>query len=343
MKKRLLIMMLALSVSATVFSGCGDSDNSSRREERQESKKDKDDKKEKKKDKDKDKDKEDDLDPDNIEVSDKESTVYKGTVEVKEEDYESKQDYTLNINEDGSFELFETYNYTDNYNITYYYAGAWEESEEGFSLIYDEEDGSFINFLVTLEGDEIVKVEEKYDDVDFTEIVGTYTCDTKEYGAVELTIDEEGNATFVCDECTLEGYVMQIDDRWDVMVSSNDESEDIYIDWFVDFNGDEFTYQTYTGALYGKYEGEYEMSGELGNITIAVDGDGMASSTIKLDGKSIDFTGSIYADDGEYSGNYMTVYLDATESAYSLYLEVFEEQGAYSYSGTVTYTMDKES
>ena len=315
MKKRIVAIFTIITAFSFVLNGCGKGNDDKSESEKSSS--------------------DNEVDESNELISEDEESfvVYLGTVETEDN---SPINYTCYIRENGTAELYQEYLYSDNYSSTYHYIGTYEETDKGYNIIYSE-DESYTCFEVSLEGDVITNVAEKYDSVDYSEIVGKYTGETEEFGEVTITIDADGTGTFKTSEETYEATVIFINDRWDLMVY-DDLTGGYLVDWYIDFDEDSFTYEQYAVALYKEYEGVYEADGELGKITISVDECGNATCTLKYDGAKREFFGSIIVDnyDDSESEPEIGFFLNADDK-YDLSITLEKtEDGTYSYIGSIT-------
>ena len=153
------------------------------------------------------------------------------------------------------------------------------------------------------------------------EIVGKYICEDSELGTLQLKIEEDGTAVLDTENNSLSGYINLYEEKhWNLMV--DDYENDIYYDWIVEFEDNEFSYITYKELLYGKYAGTYDISGDLGVITVEVDKCGVASADVEIEGKKYKFTGDIYTENDKISGIYLTYKNGKKSEDYTLDLSI---------------------
>ena len=271
---------------------------------------------------------------------------YEGTVV----DEGVKSDYTVEILDDGSVKILEMYQSNKNCYSTYtYFADSYEKEDEYIKIPFRYDDGSFINFKVYLDDNgAITKVIENYDDdSDTSKIAGTYTRkDDDNYGDMTLTVDNEGGAVLETEEMTYYGVIYIFDGEWD-FVGDNDKDDVLdydlveSVDLYIYFDNDSFTYKSYAETRYENYAGTYKMVGDLGNISLSVDGAGNASCTATVEGQTMNFTGSFdYYEDSYTNDTTYDAYLTSDDGMYSLSLSFVDlGDGTYNYQGSVSKTL----
>lgn len=228
----------------------------------------------------------------------------------------------------GNEAIFESKLDYGDYTSTQVYKGVYEMSSDHVSFTYvsqDEEPWTFARTFY-LEGDEVVEVSDG--DTDFSEIVGEYTNNDEMYGLLTLTVEKSGKVQLTGDGFSLEGYVIFLNDKWDMM-ASNDEFN---FDWYIDFDGDKFTYVDYYSDTtdYAPYAGVFTASGDFGPIDFTLGEDGSASCEVTIDGVKYSFDGYYYPDTAAQEVSEIHVYGDV----YSLQLQIVNLGGGeYNYSG----------
>lgn len=320
MKKKLMTLLVAISAMALVLTACGGKkteDNSKSRADSSES--------------------EGAVSENGLEGKSKSDDfiVYQGSVSSEES---CDVNYTCYVRDDNTADIYEEYCYSDLYKLTYFYTGDYEETKDGIKIFYVEDESS-ITFDVVIEDNVITNVIEEYGDASTPDYpVGEYGCVTDELGDVLLSVNEDGTVSCTNDVATYDGNMIYINDRWDVMLYETANSDTYFIDWYVDFKGSKFTYESYNHATYGHLEGEYVCDGELGKITVTVDSEGVATSTIKIDGKKKEFIGSVteYKDEEDNVTN-IAFYLSSDDD-YDITIELDSEveKGVYAYTGSLT-------
>ena len=161
-----------------------------------------------------------------------------------------------------------------------------------------------------------------------------------------LTVDNEGGAVLETEDITYYGVIYIFDGEWD-FVGDNDKDDVLdydlveSVDLYIYFDNDSFTYKSYAETRYENYAGTYKMVGDLGNISLSVDGAGNASCTATVEGQTMNFTGSF--DYYEYSYTNDTTYdayLTSDDGMYSLSLSFVDlGDGTYNYQGSVSKTL----
>lgn len=257
-------------------------------------------------------------------------------------DYAESKDYTylhrydLYITGDDTAMLIESFDYSSVNKVEYTYIGSYNLNDNVLRFVYHSENpyeqGEDSIYKFSLDGNKVVSVDYEYGSVE-SDITGTFYCTDLDYGKMVLDINLDTTATLTMQNgAVYEGNVIIIDDRYDLMASNEFEA----LDWFIDIDGDSFTYVPYLIDLYGEYSGTYECFGMLGNITIEVDPYGNAYTQIVTeDGQIHDLTGYIYVD--EYENSISGVYL-ADEAGYSIDISLFylESESMWNYSGSFT-------
>ena len=235
------------------------------------------------------------------------------------------------------------------YSTYTYFADSYEKEDEYIKIPFRYDDGSFINFKVYLDDNgTITKVIENYDDdSDTSKIAGTYTRkDDDNYGDMTLTVDNEGGAVLETEEMTYYGVIYIFDGEWD-FVGDNDKDDVLdydlveSVDLYIYFDNDSFTYKSYAETRYENYAGTYKMVGDLGNISLSVDGAGNASCTATVEGQTMNFTGSFdYYEDSYTNDTTYDAYLTSDDGMYSLSLSFVDlGDGTYNYQGSVSKTL----
>ena len=245
------------------------------------------------------------------------------------------QRYELYLRDDGKAKLLDISDYGNGHVMISEYLGTAEKSDALVTFYFQdspEENGKNL-YTFDLDGEKVTKVSYKYLQTDFEGIEGTYKAETEEFGMTTIEINQFGEAELTKEDGTkLKGNVSLYDDRYDMMVSDEDYSETV--DWFVDFNGDSFTYEDYQKSIYKDYAGTYKCFGSLGDLELTVDERGIASTTVTIDGEKHEMNGTIGIDPdtNKFNGAYLS-----TEDGYGLDLTLVDwEDGTYNYSGTLS-------
>ncbi len=239
-------------------------------------------------------------------------------------------EYILTIHDDAKADLFVKSRYTDTHASTDEYTGTVSEIDGGYRFDYQDsadEEWKFTYELKVSNG-MITQIEQPDDKV--SGIVGTYKGDDETLGVLDLKIEPSGSAQMRTGSGSiLKGSIMDIDGRWDLMVS--DEDSTINVDWYVDFDGKKFTHEEYSFARYAEYVGVWDCFGDMGPLQISFIDGGDASASMKIDGKQVLFNGSYYVDFElhKITGAYLT-----SEEGYTLDLTLEMVDGTYNYSGT---------
>ncbi len=243
--------------------------------------------------------------------------------------------YTLEFNQDtleGSYT--EETIYDEYYKNAWTYKGKCEVVGNDIVLTYmadgDPEYTTYYNF--TIVDGKITEVKSVYEENCTYEIAGTYKGKSDIFGAITLTIGDDGTATVVSSDRILTGRVFDFDGYWDLMASDNDDS----IDWFVFLDGDTFTYQTYASYVYSGMAGTFTIVGDLGDLTLIIDEEGNARLEAELDGKKRTFYGNAFSGEGVGAEYPDSVYLE-DENGYCLDLYLtWLDKTTLNYYGTVS-------
>lgn len=269
------------------------------------------------------------------EVTDSKSAekVYSMTRHNDAGEYGSEYDniYTLIIHDDTNATYQDETVYAPNYRNIAVYDGTYTMTETGirFKFVPQTDIGEEMAYIFELDGDKLIDV--ITDRAGQSALAGSYTCSTAEYGDVVLNISKSGKAILTIDNKDYDASLDMLGDRWNLM--AYDMDTDFNIDWYVDFGDGTFTYELFSFADYTKYAGKCDINGDLGVISLDLSENGDATTSIKLDGEMIEFTGTYYVDDQLERLTSVDLY---SESGYSLslYLEDIGEE-LLNYSGTV--------
>ena len=231
-----------------------------------------------------------DITPSEYYVSDGELIQYEDNNDAYYEQY-----YSISLYDDGSAIMCQDFYYSWGSACEYTYVGTYVKQDDTIRFTYVDA-YSPNTYSMTAKDGVLTNVEYvSSSDYDISVIAGTYEGET-ELGDAVLTIEEDGTAELSVNDgqAVYTGSVMDYDNNWDLMVSNEDMSENY--DWIVTFDGNTFTYETFTHMIYGKFEGTYDIVGDLGTLRMIVDGEGHATLDAKIDGQMMTFTGNIYGD-----------------------------------------------
>ena len=242
------------------------------------------------------------------------------------------QEYTIVLTDDKNAYLVDKVIYPYNQTTTNEYEGTYEKKDNKITFYYGNDGGYYV---ITVDGELITDMEFGYEDTDSNaDIMGTYTCESEEFGAMTLTIPEKGKASLEMDGKTFEGYIYLYEGEREFTVY-DDETGDMLYDWIIGLSeNDKFTYEDFLVVTYKDYAGTYEMVGDLGQLDITVDEYGMAEADVKINGIMIKLDGNVYVDGGL---NTITGAWLSNEDGYSLDLMIVQlEDGTWNYSGTLS-------
>lgn len=261
------------------------------------------------------------------------SVDYSYTKHVADEGYsEYDETYELSLSDDTNAVFYDITNYSDVRCITNMYKGTYVKTDDSVTFTYqDPDDVDFkVLYIFYLDGDKVTDVGNDYNGQ--SALVGTYTCSSSENGDMTLTIQRDGNVTLNMNGVDYTGSLTKINERWNLLAFEADSEDSI--DWYVDFNGDTFTYEKYSYYSYEDYAGNYKMNGDLGVLELQLDEYGAVTATINVDGNAVDFTGNYYVDEDQKKISSISLY---SEEGYSmeLYVEDIGEE-MLNYSGTVS-------
>lgn len=338
-RKNLILMMLLMLTLCFSLSACAGSSSEDKTEEEkvdetkdEEEKEDADNKSSKKDDK---KKKDDE--------SKTESKIFTGIVQTYEasEYYECEayQEAELEIVDDSNCIYSSRIRFADNVEEKSYSA-SYEEVENGYLVTYYDGYNN-VDIVVYVNGSDIVKVADQYSSqAEFTGIEGKYSLDT-EIGQVVFEVDENGlvdgtvsvgNKKY--DTASLfmydyDGDGDMFEPEWDLTFSIGET----YYDWYIYFAKNSVTYIPYKQAIFGPFEGEYNMDGQLGMLTVNVDKEGNAVADVNIEGSTYHFAGNLYYDSYE---DQITFDLYSGEIYLYLILDRFEDGDWYQGYYTVT-------
>lgn len=213
---------------------------------------------------------------------------------------------------------------------TYTYNGTYTTTANGYKVFTGN--SATDAFLIEMKGNVIVSSSYSWEDGDNSksEIVGVYTGEDAEYGKLTLEIQEGSDIVMKSDQGNVfTGTISVVNGDWDFMAT--DETSGDYIDWYIYFNGNTFTHDSYIHALYCEYEGAYEMVGDLGTLVLNVNDMGNASCEVELNGEKRLVSGSINVDSDihQITGCYLS---DDNGYGMELYIQRLDE-GILNYSG----------
>lgn len=242
--------------------------------------------------------------------------------------------YELELLDDTNVKYREIDKESDTHIVIHEYDATYEIVNDQIRVNYSQDEYGFYDFSYAffLENDQIVDVLLITEDtVSLEGMEDTYTCDSSMDGHVVLEIKRTGEAIVTFEDGTVvDGRIMrdEYSGRWELY--AYDYTDDIDIDWFLDFEGNTFSYVSYRSEVYGEFAGIFELRGELGTFYLLVDNEGYACATINVDGMDVDLTGYISVD----GDNITSAYLSG-ESYYDLTLDLlYVGDGVFEYSGS---------
>lgn len=246
-----------------------------------------------------------------------------------------EREYRLELRDDNTADYYEVTIYNGDNDVTSHMNGTITPTDSGYEFCYVSGDMWEKRDLVIVD-DKITDVEILYSNSDTSEIAGTYTCASEEYGDITLEVSDQGSVTVKSDAIDLRGDIYLCMDKWEITANNYEvpditPEEEVYIDWFVEFNGSEFTYITYVEATYGEYAGTIKAFGDLGEIEFTLTKEGKASADIEINGAVRHMEGNFYTDEGAVSGIYMSDY-----DGYGVDFSMGEVNGQPNYYGTYT-------
>lgn len=322
MKKKTLILLLALTFTCFSISGCGLTENFTSQEEDEEE----------------DENREEDEENPDEEVNEEETEVT---------DASDGQTFSC-VNLHGTFEgclsdtvelcilndtectITNTIVYQDDSADIITKHGTYELADGVYTVNYTYYNEEYIGEY-TVEGTKITEFTEKYTTEDYSEVTGTYTCES-DLGSMILEITEDGYATLQIDDRSYNGSIFVYEDEWDVMVNNDDYSESY--DLMCTFNDDgTFEYYEYGYDIFEAFAGNYTASGELGEVTADILQDGTVNAVVPINGTNMELVGELYADTTDTNQMNITVRNEDETIVADLYL--MKEDDAWTYTGVI--------
>ena len=237
-------------------------------------------------------------------------------------------EYHLIVRDDGTCDFCEYYMLEDGNYTLYFHTGTYET--DGYLYVVTNKEGDDLNiYNITVEGDKITSAERMMTTDGCADIAGTYTCADDVMGMITLEISTDGSTCMLCEGRELFGQTYHYNDCWETVVSDDDG---INHDWYIYFDGSQFTYEDYYESKYERYYGTYNCDGDLGTLSISVEKNGDVTLNTRIDDKQTVFTGRLSGCEGDD----MNMYLSSDDEKYILELHIYCNNGEYTYSGTLS-------
>lgn len=223
---------------------------------------------------------------------------------------------------------------------TYFYPeDALCESIEKYQGTYEKKDAQILFhanrdiYAFIMNGDTVVNVEYHYMPDIEEDMTGTYTCSSKEFGELTLTVNEYYDVKLTTSENRIfNGNLVNYTGRLEVLLTEEGGDDTLY-DWYIDFDDNTFTYEDYYYATNAEFAGEYHIWGQLGDLTVVVDESGMATCTFPLESGARTMTGRANFNFDTKELNYIYFY---DEEGYSIDLYINPMDELLNYYGTVS-------
>lgn len=237
----------------------------------------------------------------------------------------SKYEFTKTDDKNGTFKESTIY---DNDNLEYntVFTGTYEIKDGvlTFNCTGSGDDIVLITATIDEKTNELSDVKINYTSKELMDVSGTYTGSDENYGDITLEVALNGNVNVTTSNGVYDGYLYKDEAGWMLSFSN----EEVYENWIVEFNEDKFTHTNPVPEDERTFVESREITGPLGQLTLAVYSDSFAETTIKLDGTEFKATGYVYDYESEDTpGTSYGISLTSEDSVYNVYLEV--ENGVY--------------